>query len=246
RAPARGERGAARARRGMNAMATLPLRRHQIAWLNDAGWRGIQARNWDAVARDCLAHWAAKRLPLVVTRQAGNARDNAISLGLPAPCRWDRRRLAISVARRDVLYFDEFPLAEKALALVPAPARTAWRGLCSRLKDAGVGARVYGSYGWQLLSGLDHVRTGSDIDLWLSVSDAHQADAAAACLQSFSSESLRLDGELMFGDGTAVAWREWLAWRAGRVKSLLVKAIAGSSLAHSPDRRAAAEMAEAA
>jgi phosphoribosyl-dephospho-CoA transferase len=84
-----------------------------------------------------------------------------------------------------------------------------------------------------MLSGLDHVRAGSDIDLWLSVSDLAQADAAATCLQFVSGELPRLDGELMFDDGAAVAWREWLAWRAGRVKSLLVKTIAGSSLVRS-------------
>jgi phosphoribosyl-dephospho-CoA transferase len=226
--------------------APTPLRRHQIAWLGEAGWRGIQARDWDAAARECLAHWAAKRLPLVVTRQRGVAGDDGISLGLPAPCRWGRRRLAMSVARRDVLYFDEFPVAEKALTLVQAATRSAWRALCVRLKAAGIPHRVYGSYGWQLLSGLDHVHAGSDIDLWLSVADSHQADAAAACLQSFSSEQLRLDGELLFGDGMAVAWREWLAWRAGRVKALLVKSIDGSSLVSSPEWQRALEWPEAA
>ena len=224
----------------------MPLRRHQIAWLSEAGWRHVQQREWDAPARNCLAHWAAKRLPLVVTRQADRAGEDSIALGLPAPGRWGRRRLALSVARRDVLYFDEFPLAGKALGLLPAPARPAWRTLCAGLKAAGANARVYGSYGWQLLSGLDHVRAGSDIDLWLSVSDADQADAAVACLQSFSSGQLRLDGELVFGDGTAVAWREWFAWRTGRVKELLVKSIDGSSLVRSPAWQGAAAIAEAA
>jgi phosphoribosyl-dephospho-CoA transferase len=222
-----------------------PLHRHQIAWLGEAAWRSLLARDWDAAARDCLAHWAAKRLPLVVTSQADVAED-AVALGLPAPARWGRRRLGFTVARNQVLYFDEFPFAEKALGLVPAPTRGAWRGLCINLKAAGTPARVYGSYGWQLMSGLDHVRASSDIDLWVSVSDADQADAAAACLQSFSSEQLRLDGELMFRDGAAVAWREWQAWRAGRVKGLLVKTIAGSALVHAPAWQAAAAMAQAA
>lgn len=222
------------------------LHRHQIVWLGDAGWRQVQDRDWDAQARECLAYWADKRLPLVVTRQTCVADEASIALGLPAPGRWNRRRLALSVARSDVLYFDEFPLAEKAVALLPAPTRSAWRGLCASLKATGVNARVYGSYGWQLLSGLDHVRTGSDIDLWLSVSGRDQADAAVACLQSFPGEPLRLDGELMFGDGTAVAWCEWLAWRSGRVKSLLVKTLGGSALVTSPPWQGAAVIAEAA
>ena len=218
----------------MTAVAMTPLHRHQIARLSDAGWRDVLNREWDAPARECLAHWAEHRLPLVVTRQDAHAGDDAIALGLPAPARWGRRRLALRVARSDVLYFDEFDLADRALNLLPASTRPAWHDLCCRLKAAGANARVYGSYGWQLLSGLAYVRAGSDVDLWLSASDADQADALAACLQAFSDRHPRLDGELMFDDGAAVAWREWLAWRAGRVKALLVKTIDASTLVHTP------------
>jgi phosphoribosyl-dephospho-CoA transferase len=221
------------------------LHRHQLVWLGHAGWRRVHSAAWDAAARDCLAHWADRRLPLVVTRQLDSACDASIALGLPAPQRWGRRRLAFSVARSEVLYFDEFPLAEKLPGLLPAAARPAWRDLCAGLKAANAHARVYGSHGWQLLSGLDHVRAGSDIDLWLSVADADQADAVAACLQSADAGLPRLDGELMFGDGAAVAWREWLAWRAGRVKSLLVKSISGSALVHARGWQGAATCAGA-
>jgi phosphoribosyl-dephospho-CoA transferase len=230
----------------MNALATLPLRRHQIAWLGDAGWRRVLESRRNVDAQACLAHWAAKRLPLVVTRQPGRVNADSIALGLPAPARWGRQRLACAVPRHEVLYFDEFPLLDKALALLPRPARGAWSSLCAQLKATGATARVYGSYGWQLLSELDHVHAGSDIDVWLAVSNAHQADAAAACLQSFSNTWLRLDGELMFSDGAAVAWREWLVWRAGAVKGVLVKAIDGSSLLRSRAWQDRAAMVEAA
>ncbi|MFG6432662.1 malonate decarboxylase holo-[acyl-carrier-protein] synthase [Roseateles sp. LYH14W] len=223
-----------------------PLHRHQLARLRDAGWRTLLAGDWDPVARACLAHWAAARLPLVVTRQADPKDEDRISLGLPAPGRWGRRRLALSVARSEVAYFDEFPLLHHAGRRLPAPARPAWRTLCQGLQAVGANARVYGSYGWELLSGLDHVRPGSDIDLWLSVTDMEQADAAAACLQGFAYRGLRLDGELMFVDGGAVAWREWVNWRSGRVKSLLVKATDGNSLLQSPARWSATTFAQAA
>jgi phosphoribosyl-dephospho-CoA transferase len=224
----------------------VPLHRHQIAWLNEAGWRRLQTLDRDATARDCLACWATMRLPLVVTQQAGNVRDDSIALGLPAPGRWGRQRLALSVPRSDVLYFDEFPFADRVSCLLSPAARPAWRRLCIDLQDASVNARVYGSYGWQLLSGFDHVRAGSDIDLWVSVSNPAQADVVAAHLQRASGDLPRVDGELMFRDGAAVAWREWLAWRAGRVKSLLVKTLAGSALVHVRCGQGAAVIAEAA
>jgi phosphoribosyl-dephospho-CoA transferase len=230
----------------MNGVAMPPLHRHQIVWLSEGGWRNVQDRTWDIQACNCLDYWAETRLPLVVTQQCGRADKETIALGLSAPGQWGRRRLALHVDRSDASHFGEFARATEALALLPASTRSAWSVLCSRLMYAGVNARVYGSYGWQLLSGLDHVRTGSDIDLWLSVLDANQADAAAACLQSFESDLLRLDGELVFNDGKAVAWREWLAWRAGRVKGMLVKTLGGSELVSAPDWQGAMATADAA
>ena len=69
-------------------------------------------------------------------------------------------------------------------------------------------------------SGLDYVRRGSSVDLWLAVADTKQANAVTGCMQFFSCEMLRLDGELMSSDGCAVAWREWQTWRSDRVEAL--------------------------
>jgi phosphoribosyl-dephospho-CoA transferase len=212
-----------------------PLHRHQLAWLAPAGWARVQRRDWDPTAAECLAHWASVGLPLVVTRQPQElAEAGLVALGLPAPGRWERRRLALQVPRSDVLFFDEFPSAHAVVALLPAAARTAWRMLCRELEDCGARARVQGSYGWQHITGLDHVHGASDIDLWINVADAAQADAVAARLQCFRPTRPRLDGELVFPTGHAVAWREWLAWRAGRGRALLVKHLFGSELSYDP------------
>ena len=227
-------------------MSIVPLHRHQLAWLTPAGWARIRQRECDAVAGECLGHWAEHHLPLVVTRQpACGAGPDTIAMGLPAPGRWDRRRLALGVPRADVLYFDEFPRAEQVVKLLPEAARADWRKLAAALKACGAVARVHGSYGWQHLSGLDHLRSSSDIDLWIAVSDSEQADAVARQLQSFPRARPRLDGELVFDGGDAVAWREWLSWRAGAAKALLVKRLEGSSLARQPGSRDAVRVAAA-
>jgi phosphoribosyl-dephospho-CoA transferase len=207
-----------------------PLHRHQIAWLTDAGWQQVLALAWDTTARDCLGHWATQRLPLVVTRQTASELPHTIALGLPAPARWDRRRITLAVPRSAILYFDAFPRAHDLLGLLAVPARAPWRQLCEQLNSCQVSARVYGSYGWQRLTGLDHVHAESDIDLCIGVSDANQADAVTALLQSFSAPRLRLDGELVFADGAAVAWREWAAWRSGKSAAVLVKRLHGATL----------------
>ncbi len=205
-----------------------PLHRHQIAWLSHPGWQRLLDGDWDDEARTCLLHWAEHSLPVVVTRQAPD--DDAIALGLSAPARWSRRRLALRVARADVLYFDEFPRLEKVVAQLPCGARLPARELTAALQGSCATARVYGSHGWQQLTGLAHVREGSDVDLWIGVADAEQADAVAAALNAFAAPQCRLDGELVFPGDSAVAWREWLAWRAGRAPSLLVKRLHGAAM----------------
>ncbi|MFG6488597.1 malonate decarboxylase holo-[acyl-carrier-protein] synthase [Roseateles sp. BYS78W] len=211
-------------------MATL--HRHQIAWLSAAGWERLQRGDWDAQARDCLHHWAERRLPVVVTRQrdGGDDGDDTIAVGLCAPQRWNQRRLALRVQRTEVLYFDEFPRLEQLVTQLPPNARGPARQLALALQACGATARVYGSHGWQHLTGLQHVREGSDLDVWVGVSGEAQADAVAAALNAFTAPSRRLDGELVFDGDAAVAWREWLAWRSGRVQALLVKRLRSASM----------------
>lgn len=211
----------------------VPLRRHQLARLSTSGWAAVLGRPWDAQARECLAHWASHRLPLVVTRQPAEAMaDGWIALGLPAPVRWDRRRLALQVPKAAVQDLDEFPHLAGVLDLLPPPTRGAASELLGRLDASHAAARVFGSYGWQAISGLVHVRTGSDLDLSVSVEGAAHADAVVRELVSFEAEPLRLDGELMFADGTAVAWREWNEWRAGGAKAVMVRRLDGVALYH--------------
>jgi len=204
------------------------LHRHQLAWLSAAGWRRLLARGWDTEAHACLHHWAEHRLPAVVTRQLDDGSDT-LALGLCAPRRWSHRRIALRVAPGEVLHFGEFPRLEEIVMQLPQGAQPPARQLAAALQACGATARVYGSQGWQHLSGLQHVRDGSDLDLWVGVAGVDHADAVAAALDAFSSPSRRLDGELVFEGDAAVAWREWLAWRGGRVRSLLVKRLRGAS-----------------
>ena len=209
----------------------FPLRRHQLARLSESGWSAVLARPWDEQARDCLAHWAAHRLPLVVTRQSTDtASEGWIALGLPAPARWERRRLALQVPRAELLGLGEFPRLAEMRCLLPRPVRAAVSDLVDALGACRAAARVFGSYGWQAITGLDHVRPDSDLDLSLAVDGVAHADAVARALQSFGAVQPRLDGELVFGDGAAVAWREWAAWRARQARAVMVKRLDGVSL----------------
>lgn len=208
------------------------LHRHQLAYLRPAAWREIAARSWDPVARECLEHWADHDLPLVVTRQAPH--QAGIALGISAPLAWDRRRIALRVAHDGIDRFENFPLAREACSRMPTPARFALERALARLGTLGMQqAYVYGSHGWQIVTGLPCTHAASDIDLWIGVDDAVRADAVAHALSAAPSlhGEPRLDGEVVLPDGSAVAWREWAAWRAAGMRGqVLVKHIEGAAL----------------
>ncbi|WP_431050381.1 malonate decarboxylase holo-[acyl-carrier-protein] synthase [Roseateles sp. L2-2] len=208
------------------------LHRHQLVHLTPAAWERLRTGARDAVERECLTLWASRGLPLVVTQQRcdAGAEPASIAMGLSAPLRWESRRIGVSAARSEVMFFDEFPAARAVSKLLPASARAAWDDLCRAAFACGVQPRVYGSYGWQALSTMVHVRADSDADLWVGVTDAGQADQVAALLAGAEIPGLRLDGELVFDGDNAVSWREWLTWRAGGVRSILVKSMGGSRL----------------
>ena len=208
----------------------VALCRHQLVHLNAAGWAVAKQRPWDDEARACIAHWVARRLPLVVTQQRDGVPDDQIALGLPTPLQWQRRRLALQVPLCGVGYFDEFPRAPEVTGLLPPRARGAWHTLLTALAAIGVVPRIYGSFGWQRLTRLAYLHANSDLDLRLPVADAAMADAIVAALHASALATPRLDGEIVFPDDSAVAWREWRLWRERRADRVLVKRLRGAAM----------------
>jgi phosphoribosyl-dephospho-CoA transferase len=208
----------------------LSLRRHQLVTLKPDAWPLLLSMAGDDVARVGLAHWAKNDLPLVVARRSEGESPLTQQLGLPLPLRWGSRRLSLGALPTQVAQVDEFPAASAALPLWGAVHLGDWQRLICQLADQGVRTQVYGSYGWQALTGLGYLHAGSDLDLLMHVPDAPTADMATSLLANFAVNSPRLDGELVFGSDTAVAWREWKPWRCGRSAAILLKRTSGVAL----------------
>ena len=209
----------------------MELRRHGLVRLTVAGWRQAIEQHDDVLVRQSLVHWSSRDWPAVVTTQGrGGVHGAAVDLGVATPPAWGLRRIPLRVAstelRRDV---DEFPLWSTCADTLALPER-ARAVLGNAFAMLGGTARVYGSFGWQQLTGLAYVRPGSDLDLLLEPVDALHADRLCAALSAANIAEPRLDGELCFDDGSAVAWREWAAWRAGRAASIVVKRLDGPLL----------------
>ena len=67
---------------------------------------------------------------------------------------------------------------------------------------------MYGSYGWQALTGESYAHAASDIDLQIQVPGFEAARQALPLLQQARLPG-RLDGEYAFPEGCAIAWREF-------------------------------------
>jgi phosphoribosyl-dephospho-CoA transferase len=196
------------------------LARNQLVWLDPQGWAQVQVHVWDAEAQTILAHWQRHRLPLVVCRQRVDIESDQVCLGLPAPLQWSRRRLTLTVRLDQVTAIGVFPSLHQVAQVNPwGPAALELDG---KLTQLGVTAQVYGSHGWQLLTHMSYLHDASDIDVTVDVPDVETACRVATLLAAAESGP-RLDGEIVFPDGQAVAWRELQRLLAGRTAQVLLK-----------------------
>jgi phosphoribosyl-dephospho-CoA transferase len=208
------------------------LQRNGLVWLTAPGWDRVLSGDWDAQALGILRHWALMALPLVVCRQRVENFPPTISLGLPAPSVWDRRKLALEVMPDEVGRVGWFPSFEQLKRFEQFEQfeqfepREAFIATINEVRSNAPGfegsIEVYGSFGWETLTGMSYVRPSSDLDLRVAVPDRATAAAVARALNALQLP-IRVDGELAFPDGSAIAWREYLQWVEGKVDRMLVK-----------------------
>jgi len=167
---------------------------------------------FDAAMSSRVAAWIAAGRPLVVARQPADNAD--VLLGLTLPAAEGRRRIGCLVDHADMMHV-RAPLSvveclHRLADDVAAPLAT----LANRLAAAGVRVGVYGSLAWEALSAEIYRHLESDVDLICDVSSFAQADASVRLLAAAAARlPCRLDGEVRFPNGCAVAWRELaVAW----------------------------------
>lgn len=199
----------------------LALQRHDLVRIAPAAWSELireQVRSPEASG--LLSLWCAHDWPLVVTRRPASLRPDQVALGLPAPKAWGSPRLAMTVPRNGIVGVGRFPPLSELPR--PAAARFGLASFCRAFEAAGLDPRVFGSFGWQAITGLACTDDDSDLDLLIPVRDWTQAELAVEIL-SAASCPVRLDGELVFALGRAVAWREFDQLRRGATHRVLVK-----------------------
>jgi phosphoribosyl-dephospho-CoA transferase len=184
--------------------------RHALARIAPDAWPAlVAAAGFDG--EPLLRNWAARGWPLIVRRPApGETGETGVPLGLPLPPSAGKRRIALCVPPEQIVAYGALPTLDETARHAPA----AWRAC---LGEAGalaarhqVSCRVFGALAWQTLTGLDYLHDGSDLDLLFDVpAEVRALDALLAGLAALAARApMRIDGELVRGDGAGVNWRE--------------------------------------
>jgi phosphoribosyl-dephospho-CoA transferase len=203
----------------------LPLARHQLVYLQAAAWQRVLAEIDAPIAlRDELQDWPKHDWPLVLARQTMQTQE-FLTLGWSLPPRenGDKPRLTLQVAMHEIAG-RRLPLSlQEVIALLQQQNLK----LPVRLQElAQLHVQIFGSWSWQALTGLAYLRPSSDIDVLLPVQNQAQLVTGLRHLQA-ARQTLPLDGEIVFPDDSAVAWREWLQ----QSEQVLVKSFDAVSLA---------------
>lgn len=215
----------------------MMLQRHSLVWLSQEGWKRATA----ALPEDCRQDadaWRRHDWPAVVRRPDDNAlssRFAKIALGL-SPALTDsqaggaRKRIAFVALPEDVARTAMPLLLADAMASAPDRWRNGLAELAGAAERAGVTLRAFGSLAWQHLTGQTCMTARSDVDLLFHPASVQQVDEGLELLSAHASH-LPLDGEIVFPNGDAVAWKEW---RQARTSSagcrVLVKHLGGVRL----------------
>lgn len=228
--------------------------RHDLVWLSARGWEGAAAAAPPGT-REAIVRWGEAGWPAVVTRAqaafapgqtgaggsgcadapTGNAAPDdgtrQVALGIALPPRADdgsKARIALIAAAADIARTGPPLRLADAIDAAPAAWRAALRVLDDEAAGAGITLRVYGSLAFSVLTGQACLTARSDIDLLLHPATARGYRSALALLRQHARD-LPLDGEIVFGGGQAVAWRELAAARQGQAR-VLAKSMNGIGL----------------
>jgi phosphoribosyl-dephospho-CoA transferase len=194
--------------------AELPLRRHQLVRVCPAAWESLLRARADLSGEPLLREWARQGWPLIVRRR-GPLDGDGVLLGLPLPPSAGKRRIAVEMPAGDIASVSVLPSVSEVLGAAPV----AWQPCLQRLTELArayrVRAGVFGSLGWQWLTGLTYLGPHSDIDIAWTLPRPDQLERFLGELSDIDARApVRLDGELVRADGAGANWRELHGGRA--------------------------------
>lgn len=190
--------------------------RHDLVWLTSRGWQRVRSGAPQA-ALSALDRWRDGGWPAVVRRTEAGMLPGEVAIGFPLPPRPEdggKLKFGCAVEMSDIGRRTRALPLVGALDAVPTQWREGLEALERQAADAGVSLSVYGSVALAALTGQYYLTPLSDIDVLLQPQTRRQLMIGLDLL-SWHAGILPLDGEVVFPDGRAVAWKELRAAFAG-------------------------------
>jgi len=213
------------------------LRRHHLLWIAPAHRIAVSGQIEDVTLAAVALRLLNAGAPLVVARQVrpagGGLSESAfVTAGMPLPPWLGKHRLAFKIPLRAISRTGPPLRLVDAIPHLPATWRRPLAQLLRNASPTGIVFAVYGSAAWQALTGEKYLTPASDIDLlWRPVGPDQLASGIALLGDWEAATGLRADGEILFGDDDAVAWREWMGdGGKSSTSRVLVKSLAGARL----------------
>jgi phosphoribosyl-dephospho-CoA transferase len=173
-----------------------------------AAWKLLLRARPDLAGEPLLQDWATLERPLIVRRR-GPLDGDGVMLGLPLPPSAGKRRIAVEMRAGDVASVSPLPSASEVLRMAPVAWQPCLQELTDLARAYSVRAGVFGSLGWQWITGLAYLGPHSDIDIAWTLPRPHRLERFLDDLADVDARApVRLDGELVRADGAGVNWRE--------------------------------------
>ena len=184
------------------------MRRHQLVFPRPAAWDSLVQSRDDLAGESLVRDWVRNGRPLIMRRRLPSDIDG-LSLGLPLPPSAGKRRIAVQLHHEDIASTRPLPELTEVLGSAPVEWRHFLGELAGIARNFGVHAGVFGSLGWQWLTGLNYLGPHSDVDIAWALPPRDRIEQLLEDLAELDSRSpVRLDGELVREDGAGVNWRE--------------------------------------
>jgi phosphoribosyl-dephospho-CoA transferase len=176
--------------------------------------------------------WADRGWPVIVRRRAEAEDPDLVPVGVPLPPADGKRRIALLLPPGSVFKRSSPPLLRAAARVANPGWRSTIASLLALGARTGVDPAAFGSLLWQHLTDLAYLTPHSDLDvLWPVPAGFDVLSLVLGIAEIAQAAPLRIDGEVIFPDGSAVNWRElWNAHRTADRTAVLAKSMEGVRL----------------
>ena len=212
--------------------SSSPWRRHDLLHVAPDVWASAMAHRPALADLPLVTTWADRGWPVIVRRRVEAEDPGLAPVGVPLPPAAGKCRVALLFPPDGVLRRSSPP----SLRVVASVAGSGWQSTIASLLGlgelVGVEPSAFGSLLWQHQTGLTYLSPHSDLDvLWTVPEDFDVLFLVCSVAEIERDAPLRIDGEVVFPDGSAVNWRElWNEHRTGGRAGVLAKTMDGVRL----------------